>query len=649
MPESLSSSASARRRYEQRAEQFSQAFEECLLRDRQIAFARGILFLALLGGIVVAFAYPTYRAFGGFAAAGAFFALLGAAIYHLRVFRRQMESYERMRINEHLLARLDRKWNEFPFETVELPPQELPIAKDLDYFGKASLFHFLCPIATPFGERTLRDWLLTPADAKEVRARQAAVSSLAPHEDFREELQFRSRMVRRGSATPERFIEWAEGESWLRRRPAMLWSLRLLSILPISLLLLTISGVLDPEVGGFATVGALIINAIVTVLLSSFAHLIFEKISTQHGEIRHYQATFALLNNLPGAGERITAIRDATIRASGGINQQLSYVGWVIGLANIRHNPLYFFAIYIPIQLLMLWDFHILDILERWQERHGSKVRTWFSTLGEVEALECLAALAHDYPEWAWPVIDEETDRVTAAALGHPLISDAVRVSNDVTVGPAGTVLLVTGSNMSGKSTLLRALGVNIALAQAGGPVCAKSFTLPPVDVATSMRIGDSLAEGVSFYMAELKRLKLIVDASRRQSERGRKMFYLLDEILQGTNSRERHIAVVQVLAHLISAGAIGAISTHDLDLATSETIAKHCRPVHFREQLHGDGSPNAMTFDYIMREGVATTTNALKLLQLVGLGDAPTLTSAERAASPPETRAAKQQNASEG
>ncbi len=621
MSDSLSPSAAARKRYEAKIEIYSARHERSLVLDRQIALIRGGLFLLLLGGIIAMFWKSEYRAMGGFIAAGAFVALLAAAIYHLRVFREQVETFERMRINEHLLARMNRKWNEYPFETVELPPQELPIAKDLDYFGKASLFHFLCPIATPFGANTLRDWILAPAGAAEIRARQVAVKSLAPEVAFREELQFRSRMVRRGSATPERFIEWAEGESWLRRRPLLLWALRLLGLLPLTLFVLTISGVLGSEVGGFSTVGAMVINAMVTVFLSSFAHVIFEKISTQHGEISHYQATFGLLYTLPGEGEKIVAIRDATVRATGGISQQLGYVGWVITLANIRHNPLFFFSVYIPLQLMVLWDFHILDILERWQQKHGRKVRTWFDTLGEVEALTCLAALAHDYADWVWPKIDEKADRISCEALGHPLINDEHRVANDVEVGPAGTVLLVTGSNMSGKSTLLRSLGVNIALAQAGGPVCAKRFSMPPIDVATSMRIGDSLAEGVSFYMAELKRLKQIVDASRLQTARGRRMLYLLDEILQGTNSRERHIAVVQVLAHLISENALGAISTHDLDLATSEAISKHCKAVHFREQLHGEGAPSAMTFDYVMREGVATTTNALKLLELVGLG----------------------------
>jgi DNA mismatch repair ATPase MutS len=176
---------------------------------------------------------------------------------------------------------------------------------------------------------------------------------------------------------------------------------------------------------------------------------------------------------------------------------------------------------------------------------------------------------------------------------------------------------------MSGKSTLLRAIGVNAVLAQAGSPVCASRLVMPPAALATSMRIRDSLEHGVSSYMAELLRLKEIVDtASAFETRSGRALLYLLDEILQGTNTGERHVAVVRVLEHLLRRGAIGAISTHDLDLAASEPLANVCCPVHFRETLHDHDSEHPMTFDYTLRPGVATTTNALKLLELVGLGD---------------------------
>ena len=203
------------------------------------------------------------------------------------------------------------------------------------------------------------------------------------------------------------------------------------------------------------------------------------------------------------------------------------------------------------------------------------------------------------------------------------MLSDSVVVRNDCTLGPRGTFLLVTGSNMSGKSTLLRSIGVNVALAQAGGPVCAEEFRLPPLRVATSMRIDDSLSEGVSFFMAELKRLKLIVDQCLEMENSSQwTLLYLLDEILQGTNSAERHIAVSQVIGHLLTHGAIGAVSTHDLELAASPSIVNSCQKVHFRETILNDGATRQMTFDHKMRPGVTPTTNALKLLELVGLGE---------------------------
>ncbi len=176
---------------------------------------------------------------------------------------------------------------------------------------------------------------------------------------------------------------------------------------------------------------------------------------------------------------------------------------------------------------------------------------------------------------------------------------------------------------MSGKSTLLRAIGVNAVLAQAGAPVCAEQLSMPPVALATSMRVRDSLESGVSFYMAELMRLKEIVDLARdADPTKDRALLYLLDEILLGTNSKERHIAVVRVLRHLLHHGTIGAVSTHDLDLATSQRLAGACRCVHFRETLHDRHAERPMTFDYKLRPGVATTSNALKLLELVGLDD---------------------------
>ncbi|HET7618775.1 MAG TPA: MutS family DNA mismatch repair protein, partial [Vicinamibacterales bacterium] len=205
---------------------------------------------------------------------------------------------------------------------------------------------------------------------------------------------------------------------------------------------------------------------------------------------------------------------------------------------------------------------------------------------------------------------------ITAEGAGHPLIPDDRRVPNDVTIGPAGTLLLVTGSNMSGKSTLLRAIGLNIVLAQAGMPVCARGWRMPPADLRTSIRVEDSLELGLSYFMAALARLKAIVDAAEVRRD-GRVLLYLLDEILQGTNSAERAIAVRAVARHLLDAGAIGAMTTHDLSIASEEPLASAAQLVHFTEQVAADGT---MSFDYRLRPGLATSRNALRLMQLIGI-----------------------------
>ncbi|HEU4793588.1 MAG TPA: MutS family DNA mismatch repair protein, partial [Nitrolancea sp.] len=273
------------------------------------------------------------------------------------------------------------------------------------------------------------------------------------------------------------------------------------------------------------------------------------------------------------------------------------------------------------VQSVTLWDVHVLAALERWQAKAGDQARAWLAALSEIEALAALAVLAHDNPDWAFPDLDPDAQSLVARDLGHPLLPRSVRVLNDVEVGPPGTFLLVTGSNMSGKSTLLRALGVNIALAQAGGPVCASELRLPAVDLWTSMRIQDSLAMGVSYFMAELQRLKQIVDAARQNNGRAEiKTFYLLDEILQGTNTFERQIAARRIIRCLVDLGAIGAVSTHDLTLVDADELAEVAHSTYFTETISTDPARPAMSFDYKLHPGIATSSNALKLMKLIGL-----------------------------
>ena len=357
------------------------------------------------------------------------------------------------------------------------------------------------------------------------------------------------------------------------------------------------------------------LNIALSYQLRERTHGTFDRIGAREKDFQLYAEALETIAEHPGTAGELRRIAGELTHQDRPAHAWMSLLDYRLDLSDVRHSS----YLHLPLAAIFLWDFHALLLLERWQRDAGAQARGWLAALGRFEALAALASLRFEQPEWCFPVVDPAADRFAAKGLGHPLIADGQRVSNDVEVGPAGTFLLVTGSNMSGKSTLLRSIGVNAVLAQAGGPVAATALRMPPVTLATSILVEDSLADGVSFFMAELQRIQKVVAAADRAHGEGRVLLYLLDEVLRGTNSFERQVAVRRVVLHLLRRGAIGAVSTHDLQLAEVEELRSVCVPVHFRETIHPGGDP-PMTFDYVMRPGVATTVNALKLMELVGL-----------------------------
>jgi hypothetical protein len=407
----------------------------------------------------------------------------------------------------------------------------------------------------------------------------------------------------------ETFLQWTESPSWFGERPLVLWGARIIPVLTITSAVLAILGRLPSTAPGLSIIAGLL-------LLARYRSAMADHLTSA---LRHG-------TGLRPQRQMLEQLAAATLEAPLLIREQQRGIGGIAALRALDRTLSLFEGqgslIHAIFAALLLWDAQAIAALDWWRRRHGPNVRASLEALGTVEALAALGTLAHDNPSWRFPTVDTPgVDRLTAKRLGHPLLSPAIRVGNDVTVGPPGTLLLVTGSNMSGKSTLLRAIGLNAVLAQAGAPVCAEELTMPAVDVRTSIRLVDSLERGVSLFMAELERLKQIVDAARASSPRP--LLYLLDEILHGTNTAERLIAARTVLDHLVKAGAIGAVTTHDLTLAADGALAGASRPVHFTEQVqaaaNGDGT-SALVFDYKLRPGLATSTNALKLLALVGL-----------------------------
>jgi MutS-like protein len=602
--------------YRRRVADFDRWKELAARRANRISHGRVATFLAaaacfLAGGTGAPGTLAWFA--GGVILAAAFLWLVRL---HRRTLAESMRCQQLGLINGQGVARVLRRWKRIPLVDTPTPTDEEALAADLDLSGNASLFHLICLANTPKGIGTLRDWLLHPAEPDVIAERQEAVAEFAPLLENRQELHRRGLKLAAGRMDPGRFLRWAEGDQWLANRPWLTWASRCLPALILVSIVLGATGMLPASTWIFPFCA----NVVLGFAFCGQVHAIFASISSRHGEIREFAGLFELIGETPCTSDELARLQQQTAEGGVAACRRIDLLGRIMDLANLRFSSMAYFLV----QSLTSWDFHVLALLERWQRRDGRHVRRWFEALGEWEALASLASLAHDNPSWVYPTIEEQADtekRIIARSLGHPLIPQDVRVANDVTVGPPKKFLMVTGSNMSGKSTLLRAIGTNVALAQAGSPVCAEQFNLPPVLLATSMRIHDSLSEGVSYYMAELRRLKQIVDAARaRQTDSGRVLFYLLDEILQGTNTAERQIAVRQVLAHLLGEGAIGAISTHDLELATVPSLNEACHAVHFRETIHNELGRHDMTFDYKLRPGVATTTNALKLLEIVGL-----------------------------
>lgn len=634
--------SAALERYQTQLKSIDNEREALRIKDRQFSKIRAILFLLSVAFLVVGYGFDGLPYVGWFGWGGLILFL--AAVTANEPVRDKLEELGRHRsVVRRLVARLERDWDRLSTKTlaksladVELPGHRRDVASDLDLLGHASLFHLISMAATTPGIQTLANWLAGPAEENDAKQRWIAVNALAPMREERLRFYTLARQVADSSGDPENFIKWATGPAWLAKRNwLVVWSNVSLVLSGIFLLLAVISGfgLLTAQIfiGSLIAMGCLIaINMALTTLMLGPAHAIFAIAMANRRAVSDYEEIFSSAEWLPNSAQDsnqtfLNRISDRMLSNDRSAQAGMRALQKVAAAGGLRQSA-GTFLIYLPLQGLMLWDVRVLKRLENWQAEYATDVVGWFEALGELESLISVAAVRDEYPSWSQPewVSASESPAIAATAIGHPLLADDSRVCNDVQVGPPGTILLVTGSNMSGKSTMLRSVGLNVALAAVGAPVCAEKFCLPSTELATSIRVSDNVAEGVSFYMAELKRLKSVVDHARKMSRTNdRVCLFLLDEILQGTNSRERQIAVVQVLRHLMDYQSIGAISTHDLELADEPELQSVGHAVHFRETIRPDASGNEqMTFDYKMREGVSPTTNALRLLEMVGLGE---------------------------
>jgi ABC-type Na+ transport system ATPase subunit NatA len=478
-------------------------------------------------------------------------------------------------------------------------------ANDLDLFGPASLFQWLNRCYTEQGRELLAQNLLHPLPVSMIRERQEAIKEITPEIEWRQQLQSYALQTPVTIKTQEKAAAWLKEKDIHFKSPAWKPFYILYSFITLGSLVATIFGYIPVT---FFTSLYLLYFTISIILSRNTAEPyvqlsgIVEEITTLHYLVKWIEDKpfhSPLLNQFQqqvrtGGEKAADNIKDLK-KILDRFDLRVSIVG-----------RLFF-------NTFLLWDVRQMIALNEWRNRNRDHLNHWFDMVASMEVLHTLATIHFNHPGWAFPVFVEKHLSFNGKDLGHPLIPATSRVTNDFAINGTAVIGLVTGSNMAGKSTFLRSIGVNVVLAQAGGPVCASNLALSPVQLMSSMRIADNLAENTSTFYAELKKLKTIIEAVNRHEP----VFILLDEILRGTNSLDRHKGSQALIAQLVKQNAVAVIATHDLELAKMENqFPGSIENYHFDVQVEGE----ELYFDYKLKEGVCTSLNASILMKKIGI-----------------------------
>ncbi len=567
----------------------------------------------------------------------------GVVGYHNNVAPARRRAQRAVQFYEAGLARIEDRWRRAQRAAADAPraaahagadrlnaPQHV-YAADLDLFGPDSLFELLSGARTRMGEDTLASWLLAPASATTIRARQISVDDLRERIDLREDVAVLGERAGAG-VQPDALLSWAETANTLLPATADARG-RVLRIVAILLPLLAVAGVVVWQLWGYVAPLLLVLAVQVGVLrvylprmaavlrgteaafedLRLFAAVLLriEREQVSSAPLRELLQRLAspARSQAPAEVVRRAAVATAAVEVSAlPASTTTARLGTIVGFMEARRNP-----ILAVLEIPLLYSLHTALAAERWRRDHGASVREWIAVVGEFEALLSLSAYRFEHPQDPLPEIVPGPACFDGTQVGHPLLAHVQCVRNDVQLGGALRVLLVSGSNMSGKSTLLRTVGINTVLAMAGAPVRAQRLRISPLQVGASIRVNDSLHEGSSRFYAEITRLRQLLELTRGAVP----LLFLLDELLQGTNSNDRRIGAEGVLRAFVEKHAIGLVSTHDLALTEIRGLADgSLRNVHFQDDIeHG-----RMKFDFTLRDGVVTRSNGIELMRSVGL-----------------------------
>lgn len=525
--------------------------------------------------------------------------------YHNQLFHRKDYLEKKIEINEQELAALNYDTSSFEDGAEFIDPAHL-YSYDLDVFGPHSLFQYINRTCTQPGKKLLATWLSTHLEnKKEIESRQEAIRELAPELSFRQEFRILGLLYKGKAADEDELKAWAKSPSVFRKNlffrilPLLAGGINILCIA------LAIAGIIPLTVFG------------ILWLCFVFASFCFTskitKMQAVYGKKLQILATYAnllrLMENQPTKSQILKEVREWIGDEKQTASHSIQRLSKLMNELDQRNNA----YIYATLNGLFFWEIRKIIHIEGWKEQYASELPRWLTAIAHMDALCSLATFAYNHPDYSYPTITTRSFSLHAASMGHPLMNRDKCVRNDIDIDKRPFFIIITGANMAGKSTYLRTVGINYLLACIGTPVCARSMELYPVQLITSLRTSDSLNDNESYFFAELKRLKLIID----KLQAGEELFIILDEILKGTNSMDKQKGSLALIKQFMTLQANGIIATHDLMLGTlADIYPDDIRNYRFEADITG----NELTFSYRLREGVAQNMNACFLMKKMGI-----------------------------
>jgi len=509
-----------------------------------------------------------------------------------------------LQINEDELNAIKINYYHFNDGSEHIPKEHLYV-NDLDIFGHASIFQFINRTGSAMGSSTLANWLSNAASYETIIERQAAVKELSAQTAWRQELQAFGLTEKIENSTVTRLEKWFSEEHKFIKNKFWLLAAYLVPLFVFTVLVLNMTDIISNYTRNYFLLAA----ALFAFYVSKKVTQIHQQVSKMASELEVLNRSINLIEKTTFTSPYLQELQKQFIPEQGKASIQIRQLKKILERLDLRFN----FVVFIPLDILLQWDLQQVIALEKWKQQNHRHALNWFKVLGAFEAINSIATMSFNHPGWCFPVLKQDHFFIEGREIGHPLIRADKCVNNPVLIEHTGELMLITGSNMAGKSTYLRSVGVNTVLAMAGAPVCAAYFCLSPVQVISSMRIADNLEESTSTFYAELKKLKIIIDKVNNNE----KVFILLDEILRGTNSLDRHTGSAALIKQLIKHRAACIIATHDIELAKlKEDYPTNILNYHFDVQVSND----ELYFDYRLKEGICTSLNASILMKKIGI-----------------------------